>query len=97
MADSQNKAIMLFTGVTIVFLPLSFFTSYFGMNLSGIIDTDKDEKYFWETCGSTSFLIAFLLALYAFRNEIQRRLMGQSGWLRGLDGKPIARLVGKGM
>ncbi|KAI4209467.1 MAG: hypothetical protein LQ351_007598 [Letrouitia transgressa] len=29
VSDSQNKAILLFTGVTIVFLPLSFFTSYF--------------------------------------------------------------------
>ncbi|KAL9619188.1 MAG: hypothetical protein Q9160_006197 [Pyrenula sp. 1 TL-2023] len=29
-ADRQNKAILIFTVVTVVFLPLSFFTSYFG-------------------------------------------------------------------
>lgn len=28
--ESQNKAIMVFTVITVVFLPLSFFTSYFG-------------------------------------------------------------------
>lgn len=29
-AERQNKAILIFTIVTVVFLPLSFFTSYFG-------------------------------------------------------------------
>ena len=29
--ESQNKSIMVFTVVTVIFLPLSFFTSYFGM------------------------------------------------------------------
>ncbi|RYP19187.1 hypothetical protein DL765_003502 [Monosporascus sp. GIB2] len=29
---NSNKAIFVFTGVTVIFLPLSFFTSYFGMN-----------------------------------------------------------------
>jgi Mg2+ and Co2+ transporter CorA len=28
--DSQNKSIMVFTVITVIFLPLSFFTSYFG-------------------------------------------------------------------
>ena len=29
-AERQNKAILIFTIVTVIFLPLSFFTSYFG-------------------------------------------------------------------
>jgi CorA-like Mg2+ transporter protein len=28
--ESQNKSIMVFTVITVIFLPLSFFTSYFG-------------------------------------------------------------------
>ncbi|EAT88315.2 hypothetical protein SNOG_04555 [Parastagonospora nodorum SN15] len=60
IADTQHKAIFVFTGFTIVFLPLSFFTSYFGMNLKGIIDTDKTQEYYWKVCGSVAFGIVLL-------------------------------------
>lgn len=74
MADTQNKAIFVFTAVTIVFLPLSFFTSYFGMNLQGIQGTDRTEGDFWRVCGSVSFSLLFLTVLYAFRHRIYRRI-----------------------
>lgn len=74
VADSQNKAVLLFTGVTVVFLPLSFFTSYFGMNLRGVADTDKDENYFWAVCGSIAFLMVLVLVGYAFRRDVGRRV-----------------------
>jgi len=79
VADSQNKAILLFTGVTIIFLPLSFFTSYFGMNLNGIADTKHDESYFWMACGTASFCIVFLLVLFTFRDSILRRIRTRNG------------------
>ncbi|KAI4163034.1 MAG: hypothetical protein LQ342_003352 [Letrouitia transgressa] len=47
LAESNNKAILVFTMVTIIFLPLSFFTSYFGMNLKGFASTTRTESYFW--------------------------------------------------
>ncbi|KAL9594822.1 MAG: hypothetical protein Q9219_006813 [cf. Caloplaca sp. 3 TL-2023] len=47
-AESNNQAILVFTVVTVIFLPLSFFTSYFGMNLNDIVDTDKQQSYFWK-------------------------------------------------
>lgn len=74
MADTQNKAIFVLTAITIVFLPLSFFTSYFGMNLRGIQDTDLTEPYFWRVCGSVSFTLVFLTVLYASRHRIYRRI-----------------------
>ena len=77
VADSQNKAVLLFTGVTIVFLPLSFFTSYFGMNLRGVADTDKDENYFWAVCGSIAFVIVLVLVGYAFRRDVSRKMEGE--------------------
>lgn len=52
LSDNQNKAILVFTGVTTIFLPLSFFTSYFGMNLKGVIDIKETQAYFWKICGS---------------------------------------------
>ena len=74
-ADSQNKAILLFTGVTIVFLPLSFFTSYYGMNLNGIIDTKHSEGYFWKLCGSIALAIVLLVTLFAFRHHFIARIL----------------------
>lgn len=91
MADSQNKAILLFTGVTVVFLPLSFFTSYFGMNLQGIVDTSKSEIYFWKVCGTVGFLIVLFITLYIFRLDIseesQRLGIGRLKTFRASDGE----------
>jgi Mg2+ and Co2+ transporter CorA len=72
VADSQNKAILVFTGVTIVFLPLSFFTGYYGMNLKGIQNTNKDEKWFWRVCGIVAFCIIGISMTYAFRHRLRR-------------------------
>ena len=74
VADSQNKAIILFTGVTIVFLPLSFMTSYWGMNLRGIADTTLDQNYFWSTCGTVSFMLVLIIVVFGFRHDIVRGL-----------------------
>lgn len=74
VSDSQNKAILVFTGVTIVFLPLSFFTSYYGMNLAGIVNTAKTETYFWTVCGTAAILIVLLVAFGAFRHRLKRLL-----------------------
>lgn len=71
--DSTSKAVLVFTGVTIIFLPLSFFTSYFGMNLRGIQNTSKTESYFWAVCGSIAFTIVVATIIYAFRHTIWKR------------------------
>ncbi|KAI0965563.1 cora-like Mg2+ transporter protein-domain-containing protein [Xylaria arbuscula] len=46
-AEGQNTAIFVFTVVTVIFLPLSFVTSYFGMNTSDIRDLDQGQWIFW--------------------------------------------------
>jgi Mg2+ and Co2+ transporter CorA len=71
--DFLNKSILLFTGVTIVFLPLNFFTSYYGMNIKGLVDT-RDVGFFWKVCGTIAFLIIFFVTLYAFRRRIRETL-----------------------
>ena len=71
VSDSQNKAILVFTVVTVIFLPLSFFTSYYGMNLTGIVNTTKTEDFFWKVCGSIAFFIVLFTALGAFRHKLR--------------------------
>jgi hypothetical protein len=45
--EDHGKAIMVFTLVTIVFLPLSFVTSYLGMNTVDIRDMGSTQSIFW--------------------------------------------------
>jgi hypothetical protein len=45
--EDHGKAIMVFTVVTVIFLPLSFATSYFGMNTADIRDMDQKQGLFW--------------------------------------------------
>ncbi|KAL8703497.1 MAG: hypothetical protein Q9225_008116, partial [Loekoesia sp. 1 TL-2023] len=45
--DRQEGAILVFTIVTIIFLPLSFVSSFFGMNTSDIRDMTTPQWAFW--------------------------------------------------
>ncbi|KAL8834003.1 MAG: hypothetical protein Q9170_003977 [Blastenia crenularia] len=45
--DRQEGAILVFTIVTIIFLPLSFVSSFFGMNTSDIRSMDTPQWAFW--------------------------------------------------
>ncbi|KAK2734655.1 hypothetical protein FQN57_001600 [Myotisia sp. PD_48] len=67
--DSQDQAVFIFTGVTVVFLPLSFCASYFGMNLTGVVNTARSESYFWAVCGTSGFSIVLVMILHAFRHK----------------------------
>lgn len=72
VSESQNKAILVFTVVTVIFLPLSFFTSYYGMNLRDLVDTARNQAYFWKVCGSATLAIVLFTALSAFRQQLRR-------------------------
>lgn len=45
--DRQEGAILIFTIVTIIFLPLNFVSSFFGMNTSDIRDMSRPQWAFW--------------------------------------------------
>ena len=45
--ESSSKAMLVFTVVTIIFLPLNFVTSFFGMNVSDIRDMQATQSLFW--------------------------------------------------
>jgi Mg2+ and Co2+ transporter CorA len=50
--EDHGKAILVFTIVTIIFLPLSFISSFFGMNFSDIRDMESTQRLFWIVSGS---------------------------------------------
>ncbi|KAH7116219.1 hypothetical protein B0J11DRAFT_510559 [Dendryphion nanum] len=70
-ADGTSKVVLLFTGTTTIFLPLSFFASSFGMNFQTIRDTNRSEGYFWSVCGSITFIIVLSTLIWVFRSKLR--------------------------
>jgi Mg2+ and Co2+ transporter CorA len=57
----QNESMKQLSIVTIIFLPLSFLTGYFGMNLRTFNSLNNDEDFFWSIALPLSFGVALLL------------------------------------
>ena len=66
-AEGQNIAIFVFTIVTVVFLPLSFATSYLGMNTSDIRDMDQGQWLFWTIGGTLTVVVLLVAWVVAYR------------------------------
>ncbi|KAI4636059.1 hypothetical protein J4E83_001013 [Alternaria metachromatica] len=65
--EGNTKAIRVFTLVTIIFLPLSFISSVFGMNTVDIRDMENTQGLFWAIAIPTTALIGGLSLLIAYR------------------------------
>lgn len=86
--EGNSKAILVFTLVTIIFLPLSFVASVFGMNTVDIRDMDSSQWIFWATAlpvtatiGGVSLVLAYYGtqmrdSLHTSGTRIKRRLAG---------------------
>ncbi|KAI0468074.1 hypothetical protein F4859DRAFT_223829 [Xylaria cf. heliscus] len=75
LASSQNLSVMIFTTFTVIFLPLSFFTSLFGMNTKEWGGPDPNDFPSLKLIGAISlpasaFLIAITLVA-AFSGRMQ--------------------------
>ena len=72
--ESNNKAILVFTVTTIIFLPLSFVTSYLGMNTSDLRDMQSKQTLFWEIGVPVAFLVFGIALLTAYYGEVTHRV-----------------------
>lgn len=57
----QNESMKQLTVVTIIFLPLSFMTGYFGMNITDFPSIHNKERYFWIVATPVSVLVGLFL------------------------------------
>jgi Mg2+ and Co2+ transporter CorA len=64
----QNESMRQLTIVTIIFLPLSFLTGYFGMNIERFPSINHNESYFWVI----ALPVAFAVILFLMRDMIAR-------------------------
>ncbi|KAJ4295468.1 hypothetical protein N0V90_007480 [Kalmusia sp. IMI 367209] len=69
--EDHGKAILVFTIITIIFLPLSFISSFFGMNFSDIRDMESTQRLFWIIAGSLTIgTVAFAIFLAFYGSAI---------------------------
>ncbi|KAF8475483.1 hypothetical protein BDZ91DRAFT_709713 [Kalaharituber pfeilii] len=73
--DSNDKAIVAFTTVTVIFLPLSFVCSYLGMNTIDIREMDRGVWIFWATAVPVTFVTVLATLIIAFQWEKLRDLL----------------------
>lgn len=69
--ESDNKAILVFTTVTIIFLPLSFVTSYLGMNTADVRNTSSTQGVFWAMGLPISLTVLGLAWMVAYSVELK--------------------------
>jgi Mg2+ and Co2+ transporter CorA len=92
--EDHGKAILVFTIVTIVFLPLSFISSFFGMNFSDIRDMEQTQRLFWIVAGSlTVGTVAFSVFLAFYGGAIMEWFVT---WRENRSRKLKKRMAAKG-
>ncbi|OQE43405.1 hypothetical protein PENCOP_c003G02763 [Penicillium coprophilum] len=72
--EDQGKAILVFTIVTVVFMPLSFVTSYLGMNTNDIRNMASSQTLFWTISAPLTVGIITIVLAVAFQIDRIREL-----------------------
>jgi hypothetical protein len=74
-SENNNKAIYVFTAVTVIFLPLSFITGLLGMNTYDIRNLTHGQWLFWAT--ALPFTLAVLiicLCIVNYKFKLKKRV-----------------------
>ncbi|KAI5921592.1 hypothetical protein F4810DRAFT_712415 [Camillea tinctor] len=67
LEEGHGKAIRVFTIVTLFFLPMSFFSSFMGMNTTDIRDTNWDQRFFWMISLPLTAAVVGLALIYGYK------------------------------
>lgn len=70
--EDHGKAITAFTVVTVIFLPLSFVTSFFGMNTVDIRDMASGQSLFWAIALPLTFVTIGATVLIGYNGDTLR-------------------------
>lgn len=81
LEEDHGKAIRVFTIVTLFFLPLSFVSSFMGMNTTDIRDTEFSQRIFWITAIPVTVAVLGLAFMYGYKgDEFENWLSQQPRW-----------------
>lgn len=82
LEEDHGKAIFVFTLVTAVFLPLSFVTSYMGMNTADIRDMQATQERFWMVAVPVTLTVMATAAFLAYKGHLVKAwLFSMPRWL----------------
>lgn len=70
--EDHGKAIQAFTIVTVIFLPLSFVTSFFGMNTADVRDMSSGQSLFWAIALPLTFVTIGATMLIGYNGDTLR-------------------------
>jgi hypothetical protein len=70
--EDHGKAITAFTVVTVIFLPLSFVTSYLGMNTIDIRDMASGQSLFWAIALPLTFITIGCTMFIGYNGDVLR-------------------------
>lgn len=93
--EDHGKAIMVFTIVTVVFLPLSFVTSYLGMNTTDIRDMGSNQSLFYIIAIPLTVVTVGACLLVGYNGDQLRD--GISSLYRAASGKQDQRPTSRGI
>jgi hypothetical protein len=93
--EDHGKAIMIFTIVTIIFLPLSFVTSYLGMNTSDIRDMESRQSLFWSIAIPLTAVTMGSILFISYNGDELRDTIGAT--YRTLTGKQDRATTARGI
>ncbi|KAG6353490.1 hypothetical protein INS49_005671 [Diaporthe citri] len=69
LEEDHGKAIRVFTIVTLFFLPLSFVTSFMGMNTNDIRNMDSNQPLFWAVAAPLTILVLATAFIYGYKSD----------------------------
>jgi Mg2+ and Co2+ transporter CorA len=77
LEEDHGKAIRVFTIVTLFFLPLSFVSSFLGMNTADMRDMSNNQWLFWATGIPVTIFVLALAYIYGYKGDEIRDWMIQ--------------------
>ncbi|KKP07345.1 hypothetical protein THAR02_00542 [Trichoderma harzianum] len=69
MEEDHGKAIRVFTIVTLFFLPLSFVSSFMGMNTADVRNMQYKQGLFWATGIPVTLFVLTLACIYGYKGD----------------------------
>ncbi|KAL5091289.1 hypothetical protein Trisim1_003258 [Trichoderma cf. simile WF8] len=69
MEEDHGKAIRVFTIVTLFFLPLSFVSSFMGMNTADVRNMNYKQGLFWATGIPVTLFVLTLACIYGYKGD----------------------------